>query len=372
MSKIADSKGVYAQSSDIKSRTYIQYRCDMKRKAITELEVISWFENKLKEIHESQDVTVRKSGGDAYIWFLRSGRISGEPDYVATINGDDHYFEFQYSNKNDLQYYDFKVSKVGKKIKGKRIPHLNRSFLYIVKPSSQFAIFKPTWILQNGEEGGVPAWGNRTAFRVPENTIKPLFVFDKELSKVIESIDKKITLLDIQSRFIQNESKNLSDCLQGIVDREQIFKIIPKTLDGFYKACFLMEQINEYPTNHSVWLVYGESFYSDELNSRELARLIYSLDFLYGGSDELDTNVLNSFVETMQKITLRMISMQNKNLQTCTDLSPKEEIVNFLFTVNLYEDIVQELRVLYGVDCFSPIIKIFHSVRDMDLILEKF
>ena len=32
-----DGKTIYAQSSDIKSRTYLEYRKDMKRKAIAEL-----------------------------------------------------------------------------------------------------------------------------------------------------------------------------------------------------------------------------------------------------------------------------------------------------------------------------------------------
>ena len=34
MNGIADSKGIYAQSSDIKSRDYLKYRYDMKKKAI--------------------------------------------------------------------------------------------------------------------------------------------------------------------------------------------------------------------------------------------------------------------------------------------------------------------------------------------------
>ena len=34
-----DTKTIYAQSSDIKSRTYLEYRKDMKQKAIAELEV---------------------------------------------------------------------------------------------------------------------------------------------------------------------------------------------------------------------------------------------------------------------------------------------------------------------------------------------
>ena len=46
-----DGKTMYAQSSDIKSRTYLQYRKDMKKKAIAELETLGWLENKLKEMY---------------------------------------------------------------------------------------------------------------------------------------------------------------------------------------------------------------------------------------------------------------------------------------------------------------------------------
>lgn len=372
MNKIADSKGVYAQSSDVKSRTYLQYRADMKRKAIVELEVINWFEGKLKELRKTVDVTVKKSGGDAHIWFLRSGRISGDPDYVAKINGEIHRFEFQYASKSDLPFYDFKVSKVGKKVKGKRIPYSDRSFLYILMASNQFAVFTPEWIVQNGEEAGVPAWGNRTAFRVPLDKFMEIFHYDGKLIGEIELVEKKIRLLNLQTLFMQNESRRLSTSIENIVDREEIFEIIPRTLDGFYKACFLMDKIGKFPKNHLLWLVYGSSFYLDQLSSRELARLIYSLDFLYGGSDDLESNVINSFVETMQKIAGKIVSIQKHEFQTSSDLSPKEEIVNFLFTVNLYEDIVQELRYLYGVDCFDPISTIFQTIDDLDSIFERF
>lgn len=134
MNKTVDSKAIYAQSSDIKSRTYLEYRFDMKKKAIAELEITQWFENKLKELHNAENVTVEKSGGDAHMWFLRVGKISGAPDYEAHIDGNVCRFEFQYASRDDLDFYDFKVSKVGKKVKGKRIPHTDREFLYVLKP----------------------------------------------------------------------------------------------------------------------------------------------------------------------------------------------------------------------------------------------
>ena len=372
MNIIAEPRGVYAQSSDIKSRTYLKYRFDMKRKAIAELEVKDWFEDKLKELHETEDVALEKSGGDAHIWFLRTGgQISGEPDYTARIKGKMYRYEFQYANQADLDHYDFKVSKVGKKVKKKRIAHTDREFLYILKPTSQFAIFSPSWVLQNGNEAGVPAWGNRTAYRVPRDTFLALFAKDDNLAGVIEVIEVKNRLLNMQENFTYRESGKLSAELQYVVDQEKAFTIIPKTLGGFYQACFLMGAIGQYPTNYDLWLVFGGTYYSKHLNSYELAQLVYSLDFLYGGADELHDNVLESFVETMEKISNHLTILQENEFRSSADLSPRAEVENFLFAVNLYEDIVQELRHAHEIDCFAPITKIFQTIQDTDLLLSK-
>ena len=43
-----DAKTIYAQSSDIKSRTYLEYRRDMKQKAIAELEILPWLRKKIQ------------------------------------------------------------------------------------------------------------------------------------------------------------------------------------------------------------------------------------------------------------------------------------------------------------------------------------
>lgn len=278
MTKFKDSKTVYAQSSDIKSRTYLEYRCDMKKKAIAELETIEWFENKLKALHKTDNVRVEKSGGDRHLWFAKRGGVSGGADYKAVIGGQSLFFEFQYAEDGNRDFYDFKVSKVGKKTKGKRVPALDKQFLYIIKPTHQFGIFSPEWIMQNGNEEGVPAWGNRKDFRIPGEKFRKIFAADQSLQKVIESINNKNTLLAMQSQFIDNENKRLSGDLQKVVDDNKKFEILPQTLEGFYQACFLMDKVEEHPRNYPMWLVYGTSFYSDNLNSYQFAQLMYSLD----------------------------------------------------------------------------------------------
>ena len=106
-----DAKTIYAQSSDIKSRTYLEYRKDMKQKAIAELEILPWLNSKLKELTK-QDIKVEKYGGDKFIWFLRKGGITREPDFIVIYpNSKKEYIEFQYT-KNEIKAYDFKISKI--------------------------------------------------------------------------------------------------------------------------------------------------------------------------------------------------------------------------------------------------------------------
>src|SRR3989338_2164597 len=110
-----DAKTTYAQSSDIKSRTYLEYRRDMKRKAIAELEVREWLETLLRKTYNKKGILVGKYGGDRFLWFLRGGGVTQEPDYVVKeLNSEDIFFELQYANE-EMDYYDFKRSKVGTK-----------------------------------------------------------------------------------------------------------------------------------------------------------------------------------------------------------------------------------------------------------------
>jgi hypothetical protein len=148
-----NGKMIYAQSSDIKSRTYLEYRRDMKKKAIAELEMKDWLENKLKELYPQKKVNLYKFGGDAFLWFLRKGGITREPDFIAEIEDEKIEFEFQYAEKAGLDFYDFKVSKVVKKKEGKQEPIKNKYFIYIHKPLLKYAIFLPKWVTENSEYG---------------------------------------------------------------------------------------------------------------------------------------------------------------------------------------------------------------------------
>jgi len=360
-----DSKTRFAQSSDIKSRTYLEYRKDMKKKAIAEYEIIEWFESKLCEIYQTK-VKVQKSGGDEHIWFLRNGGITGKADYKAIVDGKEEFYEFQYSDRNDLDFFDFKVSKVGKKKEGLRIPYENKKFIYIIKPTYEFAIFSPKWITKNGFEAGVPAWGNRTAFRVPHNKFIKLFKKDKNLKHVISNIDQKNYILNFQHSLLEKWKEELSHLMQKIVDENKIVKFIPKDLDSFFKICFILDNINKIPENADLWLIYLLTFISGKNTLKNLAKIIYSLDFLYSKitlqENEIQT-LINKLTELLELI--KECSIDDGTFQSSISESPLEETRYALFSINLLEDFYQDMIVNYSAD-FKPIIKIYQNVKNIN------
>jgi len=275
-----DGKTIYAQSSDIKSRTYLEYRRDMKKKAIAELEVLEWLEYKIKELYPKKKVKVYKAGGDKFLWFLRKGGISREPDFIAEIDNKKIEFEFQYAEKGDLNFYDFKVSKVAKKKGNKREPIKNKFFVYIHKPLHKYAIFKPKWIMDNSKYGMVEAWRSY-AFRVPKEKLERLLKPDNTLKNLCQRIDAKNFILNFQHSLIDINKEKLSYLLQEVIDKNKIVKIIPKDLDSFFKVCFILDNLNKIPQNANLWLVYFLSYINNNITLEDISKIIYCIDFLY-------------------------------------------------------------------------------------------
>jgi len=364
-----DSRTRFAQSSDIKSRTYLEYRKDMKKKAIAEYEIIDWFESKLCEIYK-KNVKVHKSGGDEHIWFLRNGGITGKADYKAIIDDNEEFYEFQYSDRKDLKFFDFKVSKVGKKKNGIRIPFENKKFIYIIKPTFEFAIFSPNWIVENGFEAGVPAWGNRTAFRVPHDKFIKLFNKDDNLKSVISNIDKKNFILNFQHNLLEKWKEELSHLLQKVVDENKIVKLLPKDLNCFFDICFVLDNINKIPENANLWLIYLLTFINNKNSLKDLAKIIYSLDFLYS-KITLQKNETSVLIDKSSEL-LQIISIYSKDNGTYFSSlkeSPIEETRFALFSINLLEDFVQDMIVNYNADLKS-ITKIYQNIKDTNKTYE--
>ena len=364
----SDTKTVYAQSSDIKSRTYLEYRKDMKQKAIAELEVLSWLKEKIRK--KDTKAHIEKYGGDKFIWFLRKGGITREPDFsVKYSNKKTEYIEFQYA-KEELKAYDFKISKIAPKDRQlkKRIPKKDTKILYIIKPKGEFTILEPSWIVSNSKETVASAWGNAPVFRVPKENFKKVLQKDKKLNAVCDLIDKKIKILDFQHEAIEKEKEKFSHLLQQILDEEKVLKIMPKTLDGFFKVCFTLSHLEKTPVNASLWLIYLLSFLNQKLNSYKIFQLVYSLDFLYSKID-LKKNEIDKLVKGIKSLhkKLKQFSKNDGSFQSDKSLAPLEDTRYSLFAINIIEDLTQDILFYYGGNVsLTPVNKIYQTVPQID------
>mgnify|MGYP001033398377 CR=1 FL=1 len=365
-----DGKTIYAQSSDIKSRTYLEYRKDMKKKAIAELEVLEWLENKVKQLYPNKQVHVYKSGGDKFLWFLRKGGISREADFIAEIDKEKTEFEFQYAEKADLEFYDFKVSKVAKRQGGRRKSIEDKLFVYIHKPLLKYAIFKPEWIMKNGEYGMVPAWRSY-AFQVPrakfERSLKP----DSTLKSLCYSIDAEFFILNFQHELIDINKDKLSYLLQGVIDENKIVKIIPKDLDSFFEICFILDNINKIPQNANLWLVYLLTYINQDTSLEDTSKIAYCIDFLYS-KIELKPNELALLVSKVKELLRRIkfLYHEDGSYRSSLKASPLDETRYALFSINLLEDLIQDMLFYYSIAELKPIKKIYENAEDVEKTYE--
>ena len=368
MSKI-DPKTIYAQSSDIKPRTYLEYRKDMKRKAIAELEILEWLEDKIKKLYPGKQVKVYKSGGDKFLWFLRQGGITREPDFIAEINeGKKIEIEFQYAEKEDLKFYDFKVSKVVKRKGKENQPIQDKIFVYIHKPKLKYAIFKPNWIVRNGQYGIVEAWRSY-AFRIPKEKFEKILKPDDSLRNICQRIDMKNFILNFQHKLIEIYKEKLSNLLQSVIDENKIVKIIPRDLESFFKVCFILDNINRVPQNANFWLIYLLTFINDRISLEDISKITYCIDFLYS-KIKLQPNELEQLI-TKAKLLLEMIKgfyQNDGSYKSSITLSPLEETRYALFSINLLEDLIQDMIYYYpeSVKELKPINKIYENIEDIE------
>jgi hypothetical protein len=364
-----DAKTTYAQSSDIKSRTYLQYRYDMKKKAIAELEILGWLREKLQKDNPGKPVVVMKSGGDRFLWFLRKGGISREPDYVATVDGKDMEIEFQYGKKQDLPFSDFKVSKVAKKSKksGKREPIEGRKFLLVDWVGPRCALIEPSWIFENGEYDMVPAWRSY-AFRVPSAKVDKKLTLDATLKPVCDIIDAKNAILEFQHGWIDLAREALSNELQQVVDEDGLVSVVPKDRESFFKICFILDHLNKSPKNANLWLVYLTTWVDDNLSLAEISEIVYCLDFLYSRID-LKPNEVTSVQTTVSSLLLQVkaYAKPDGSYQSTVKRAPLDETRCALFCLNLLEDLTQDMIFYYPGVKLKPVRKIFENVRDIGL-----
>lgn len=365
-----DGKTIYAQSSDIKARTYLEYRKDMKKKAIAELEVLQWLESKIKEQHPDKRVRVYKSGGDKFLWFLRQGGISREPDFVAQINEEHVQIEFQYGG-GDIQedyIFDFKTSKVASKVRGQkeRVPK-NTLFVYLFRGApTKFAFISAKWIHRKGVEGVAPAWGNREVYKITGRQLLDMVEDDPSLAGIWASVDAKLFILDFQNALIDINKERLSYLLKTVIDENRIVQIVPKDLDSFFKVCFILDNINKLPQNANLWLIYVLSYLAKGITLEDISRIVYCIDFLYS-KVTLKPNELPQLVSKVGELLeiTKAYRQSDGSYRSSLKASPLDETRYALFAINLLEDLIQDMIFYYSVTGLKPVKKIYENLEDI-------
>ena len=364
------SKLTFAQSSDIRSRTYMQYRYDMKKKGIAELEFVEYLRDVLVHKHGDATITVEKSGGDSKLWFLRGGgKLTGTPDFLAKQLGKKlRYYEFQYAESSSkLKFFDFKVSKIGRKKSSIREPYTDREFFYVIKDENKYSFFTPKWVMENGSEGFIAAWRSQ-GYRVSREKFLSIFKDGRsELQRVIQKIDDKLYLLEFQTQFLAKEEERLANRLRSVVDEKVVFKIIPRTLTGIYEVCYLMDKLNKQPDVPSIWLVYLATLLRDDLPSIEFAKFMFAFDFVYFKCDDLQDNekqIVEHVAKNATSFIEQRVSTQNGRISVDPHESEIEGTAHIVFALNLLEDIVQDAVVTFDVSLPS-VNKIFQTLPNV-------
>lgn len=134
----------------------------------------------------------------------------------------------------------------------------------------------------------------------------------------------------------------------------------------------MLNHIEKVPINANLWLIYLLSFLDPKLNSLELFQLIYGLDFLYP-IIELKKNEINKFVEGLKNIQnqINKFSKPDGSYQSDKTIAPLEDTRYSLFSINILEDLIQDILYYYGNDVdLKPIIRIYQNISDIEKTFE--
>jgi hypothetical protein len=210
----------------------------------------------------------------------------------------------------------------------------------------------------------VPAWRSY-AFRVPSAKFDKNLIKDDALRPVCDVIDEKNLILEFQHGQIDINKERLSKLLQKVIDEEKLVQIIPKDLDSFFKICFILDNIERIPDNANLWIIYLLTYIQKDLSLEELSRIAYCLDFLYS-KVELKGNELGPVVRAVQDLMsmVKNHAQDGGRYSSSARYSPLEETRFALFSINLLEDLTQDLIYYYPVKDLKPIDKIYENVRD--------
>lgn len=143
--------------------------------------------------------------------------------------------------------------------------------------------------------------------------------------------------------------------------------IIPNDLESFFEVCFILDNFNKVPHNTNLWLIYLLSYIKEEISLNEIAKIMYSIDFLYS-KIELKINELNQLIGKIKQLgeIIDKYYQNDGTYRSSLKESPLEETRYALFSLNLLEDLIQDIIYTYSIKEFKPIKKIYQSIQNIE------
>ncbi len=167
--------------------------------------------------------------------------------------------------------------------------------------------------------------------------------------------------------MIDINKSRLSCLLQGVIDENKIVKIIPKDLNSFFKVCFILDNLNKIPQNANLWLIYLLSYIDKDVSLEDISKIVYCIDFIYS-KIELKRNELAQLVSKIKELKKKIENLYQSDGSYKSSLtsSPLDETRYALFSINLLEDLIQDIIFYYSVTELEAVKKIYENVRDVE------
>jgi hypothetical protein len=212
----------------------------------------------------------------------------------------------------------------------------------------------------------VEAWRSY-AFRVPKEKFEKLLKPDKSLTTLCAIIDAKNFILEFQYKLIDINKEKLSHLLQKVIDEHKLVKIIPKDLDSFFKVCFILDNLNKIPENANLWLIYLLSYINKDLTLEQISKIVYCIDFLYS-KIKLELNEVIQVADNIKKLMkiIKGYYQKDGSYKSSLKESPLNETRYALFSINLLEDLIQDMIFYYSLKEIQPIRKIYENVENIE------
>jgi len=127
-----------------------------------------------------------------------------------------------------------------------------------------------------------------------------------------------------------------------------------------------LDNLNKIPQNANLWLIYLLSYINKDVSLEDISKIVYCIDFLYS-KIELKPNELIQLISNIKKLKENIDGFYqiDGSYRSSLKVSPLEETRYALFSINLLEDLIQDMIYYYSVTELEPVKKIYENVRDI-------